>query len=169
MRTTFRRAIATAGALACLECVGTSEVLTEDSAGDRGGDEAGDTAADAAASGDAAADAAAETDAEAEVAGCDDGFMAGLLCCDGRCVNPLNDPAHCGGCGRPCSDPLPFCLGGSCQERPCSSSGCGRGTFCCGTSCCTAGQVCCNVDGTGPSAGPACYDEYCPGGCPPCL
>jgi hypothetical protein len=139
-----------------------------------------DADADADGDGDADADAEAEAEAEAEagadadadvpdVSACDAVCMTGLECCDGRCVNPLHDPSHCGGCGHPCAEPQPFCDVGLCAGRPCESgTTCDPGRSCCGISCCTTGQVCCVVEGPGPIGGPGCYDGVCPGGCPLC-
>jgi hypothetical protein len=148
-----------------LECV--PDIVTDADA-DADGD--GDADADADADGDADADADADGDADVpDAAECPDACMTGLECCDGRCVNPLHDPAHCGGCGRPCAEPLPFCNLGSCARRPCESgTTCDPGRSCCGIECCTASQLCCVVEGPGPIGGPGCYDGVCPGGCPLC-
>lgn len=111
-----------------------------------------------------AADAADSVDAPA----CEGGCMTGLTCCGGRCVNLQHDPAHCSRCGNACTGATPFCAMGACAARPCDVMCIGT-KFCCGGNCCDLGQVCCQVDGPGPSGGPACYDGVCPGGCPPCL
>lgn len=53
---------------------------------------------------------------------------AGLVCpadrlaCDGQCIDPSNDPKHCGGC-LPCSRAGLFC-----QEKQCVDVGCSDGT-----------------------------------------
>jgi hypothetical protein len=41
------------------------------------------------------------------------GGCGGLLCCGTRCVDPMNDPNNCGGCGRACP-PGNVCSGGNC-------------------------------------------------------
>jgi hypothetical protein len=107
------------------------------------------------------------TDA-ADAPGCEEGCMAGLICCDERCVNPMHDPEHCSACGNPCTGSTPFCASGLCTARPCEIDCIGT-RFCCGMSCCDMEQICCEVDGPGPGMGPACYDGFCPGGCPLCL
>ena len=96
--------------------------------------------------------------------------MSGLTCCDGRCANLYSDPANCSGCGAACPEATPFCAGSACTGIPCDGPGtdCGDEQFCCGIHCCRPGQICCNVDGPGPTSGPGCYDSFCPGGCPLC-
>jgi len=95
--------------------------------------------------------------------------MSGLNCCGGRCVNLLHDPAHCSACGSACPPSTPFCDTGSCTRPPCDpGTVCIGIMLCCGLSCCASHEVCCEVDGPGPSFGPACYDYFCPGGCPLC-
>src|SRR5262245_37148181 len=56
-----------------------------------------------------------------------DGAAPGIVCA-GRCVDPLNDPAHCGGCGRACM-PGEACVGGTCQAN------CPMGTTFCSGAC----------------------------------
>lgn len=84
----------------------------------------------------------------------------GFVCCDGSCVNTRNDIHNCGHCGVVCSGAQPFCDGTSCTTAPCMP-GCG------------AGQLCCNVQGPGPSRGPMCTTPTdggtCPLGCPLCV
>ncbi len=64
-------------------------------------------------------DAAGELGTEAGVGPC------ATVVCGGRCVDTASDPAHCGGCGRPCGGATPACLGGSCS---CPTAGrCGGG------------------------------------------
>ncbi len=41
------------------------------------------------------------------------GGTAALVPCSGRCVDPLNDNAHCGGCGKPCAANT-GCVDGQC-------------------------------------------------------
>ena len=107
----------------------------------------------------------------ADVGGCrtTEDCMSGLTCCEGRCANLFNDPANCSECGAACPETRPFCSGGSCESIPCEGGPtCVGEQFCCGMTCCRPGQVCCNVDGPGPTGGPGCYDSFCPGGCPLC-
>lgn len=40
--------------------------------------------------------------------------LPGRSFCDGRCVDPLTDPMHCGACGLQCPDTAPTCLCGAC-------------------------------------------------------
>jgi hypothetical protein len=84
----------------------------------------------------------------------------GFICCDGACVNVRNDIHNCGGCGNVCSAPNDFCDGQKCAAPPCSPA--------CGSS-----ELCCNVQGAGPSRGPMCTaptdSGTCPPGCPLCL
>jgi hypothetical protein len=83
----------------------------------------------------------------------------GFSCCDNRCVNLNNDIHNCGACGNVCSGPQPFCDGTACAPAPCSPA-------------CPVDQLCCNVQGPGPTRGPACYaptaQGTCPLGCPLC-
>lgn len=84
----------------------------------------------------------------------------GFICCDGACVNTRNDIHNCGGCGVVCSAPDDYCDGQKCASPPCSPS-------------CGSGQLCCVVNGPGPSRGPECDAPTdggtCPPGCPLCL
>ncbi|MBL8922148.1 MAG: hypothetical protein JNJ54_25080 [Myxococcaceae bacterium] len=58
------------------------------------------------------------------------------LCCQGRCVDPAQDPAHCGACGRACTNGLctPSSFGGQATCLPAAPGGCVQtcmqGTFC---------------------------------------
>ena len=106
-------------------------------------------------------------DAPADAPGCE-GECGGGLCCDGRCVNPVFDPDHCGGCGAACPVENPFCSGGTCMPRPCETV-CTGITTCCGSLCCEMDQICCIVQHAGPVDGPECHDGFCPMGCPLCL
>lgn len=48
----------------------------------------------------------------------------GLLECDGQCVDPLSDAAHCGGCNTTCGE-------GTCDAGSCQPAECGEGlTWC---------------------------------------
>src|SRR5258708_5104326 len=38
-----------------------------------------------------------------------------IFCTDEGCVDPLSDPAHCGGCS-PCPAERPICASGKCQD-----------------------------------------------------
>src|SRR5579859_1769048 len=95
----------------------------------------------------------------------------GFTCCGGKCVNPNNDIANCGGCGNRCTGAHPFCNGGQCGTPPCTATGCAGTTFCCGEQCCAEGQLCCDVPGP-VERGPACTAPVggtCPVGCPLCI
>jgi hypothetical protein len=91
-------------------------------------------------------------------------------CCAGKCVNPMNDPTNCGGCGVQCKGPTPYCEG-MCQATPCDrDGGCGNGS-CCGSNCCLSGDLCCSPQGP-LDQGPVCYtptadQPTCPQGCAP--
>lgn len=84
----------------------------------------------------------------------------GLTCCDGACVNLRNDIHNCGSCGNACSGAQPYCNGTACAPAPCSPA-------------CDNGTLCCDVQGPGPSRGPACTAPTdggtCPLGCPLCV
>ena len=88
---------------------------------------------------------------------CDAGACGfGLTCCGNKCVNQNNDPQNCGMCGNKCTGGKPMCQGGQCAASACMPM-------------CTASQVCCIVDGPGPTQPPKCYDgDTCPVGCPLC-
>lgn len=58
--------------------------------------------------------------------GCD----APAISCAGECVDPLNDPEHCGGCGVVCADVQ--CVAGDCQYP---IDVCPEGLSACGPSC----------------------------------
>lgn len=105
---------------------------------------------------------------------CADCAANGTTCCGDACRNLTNDILNCGACGHACTGTHPFCNAGTCQEAPCADPGlaCKNG-FCCGQVCCADGQLCCDVAGPGPSAGPKCVDAAanggtCPVGCPLC-
>lgn len=97
----------------------------------------------------------------------------GTTCCADACTNLDNDPFNCGGCGKVCPGPHPFCNYGNCDVPPCSMppqppppDG-----FCCGASLCQSGQLCCEVN-MGPSMlqcfTPTLQQPTCPIGCPLC-
>jgi hypothetical protein len=97
---------------------------------------------------------------------------APFMCCGGECINPLNDTRHCGMCNNACPN-NPFCDNGKCGAPPCDGIGCIGTHFCCGATCCKIGDLCCQVDGPGPSSGPKCVTPTttmptCPLGCPLC-
>jgi len=97
----------------------------------------------------------------------------GFICCSGACVNPNNDILNCGHCGQTCAGPDAFCAAGTCGQPPCLRGAlCPDPTTCCASQCCSAGQLCCDVPGPGPSIGPRCTDPIggtCPKGCPACI
>jgi hypothetical protein len=143
------------------------DVPDQDTPAETPGDSPADPPADSPA--DTPADEPVEDGTDAvDAPGCEEGCMSGLSCCDDRCVNPLHDPAHCSGCGSACTNATPFCDSGTCTVRPCEVECIGT-MFCCGGNCCDLDQICCQVDGPGPGIGPACYDGFCPGGCPMCV
>jgi hypothetical protein len=98
----------------------------------------------------------------------------GTQCCNGKCVNLMNDPYNCGTCAAFCPGPYPYCDYGQCGKPPCDApSPPPPGTFCCGQSYCQPSQLCCAVEGPGPWAGPICFaptpaQPTCPIGCPLC-
>ena len=80
----------------------------------------------------------------------------GLSCCGGGCMNLQNDPLNCGSCGHVCTGATSMCLAGACSAPACGVV-------------CEPGEVCCAVDGPGPSRPPQCFaGTTCPVGCPAC-
>jgi hypothetical protein len=77
----------------------------------------------------------------------------GLSCCDGQCVNLMNDIHNCGQCGVVCNGAQPYCANG-CAVAPCEPP-------------CGGGQLCCDVRGPGPQPGPTCTTPTPSGTCPP--
>ena len=55
---------------------------------------------------------------------CDEGLMR----CDGACVDPQTDAAHCGGCGQPCPTSS-RALVGACEAGACVEEACPEGSF----------------------------------------
>ena len=88
---------------------------------------------------------------------CNNGACAiGLQCCSDACVNQNNDPLNCGGCGVHCTGSTSMCQAGQCVAPTCAPA-------------CTSTQVCCEIDGPGPSGPPKCIEgTTCPVGCPLC-
>lgn len=74
------------------------------------------------------------TDADAEVTP-DAGPCPGLVC-EGRCVEPRTNPAHCGRCGRACAAGA-TCVDGNCRpaSRPDAAVVCATGESRCGEYC----------------------------------
>ncbi|MCB9583404.1 MAG: hypothetical protein H6717_40605 [Polyangiaceae bacterium] len=100
------------------------------------------------------------------------GCPLGTTCCNDQCVNLMNDPHNCGTCGNVCGVAPQYCSGGVCGKPPCFGQPPSAG-FCCGTHVCTDAQLCCDVQGPGPSMGPICFtptpnQKTCPIGCPLC-
>jgi hypothetical protein len=101
------------------------------------------------------------------------GCAGGTTCCGGKCVNLQNDPFNCGSCGSACAASPPYCSG-VCQAPPCFAPTLPPpGSFCCGQNHCKQGQLCCDVQGPGPTGGPVCHtpsaaQPTCPIGCPLC-
>ena len=87
------------------------------------------------------------------------------VCCEGRCVDPRNDPSNCGRCDATCSKSAPFCDGGTCITTPCETA-CADDETCCGTACCGSGTICCRFDGP-VRTGPTCVTPTDAGTCPP--
>lgn len=116
------------------------------------------------------ADAGPRDAGQLDAGDCDGGCGEFRACCDGTCVNPVNNPQHCGACGTVCSGSTPYCQE-TCQATPCSIGGCPNGATCCGASCCGAGEICC--DSEGPVGGfaicfkPTAESPTCPSGCAP--
>lgn len=74
------------------------------------------------------ADALPNSDASSDGGDTGAGCLADQLECDGRCVERLSDPDHCGGCNQPCTgDDL--CVQGQCEEA------CDDGLTVCGGTC----------------------------------
>lgn len=96
-----------------------------------------------------------EPPADTECVVAADCTIAGLECCEGRCVNVGNDPFNCGACGVQCEGETPFCSG-TCQPSACTET-CGQGQLCC-------------LQMAGPGS-VGCADPIagtCPVGCPQC-
>lgn len=90
------------------------------------------------------------------------GCFAPLLQCGPMCVDPLNNPAHCGGCGQPC--PMGrWCVNGTCQIT------CAPGTQACGPRCVnTQNDVFnCGACSTMCAPGERCVAGACQVACPP--
>ncbi len=104
-------------------------------------------------------DSGGGTDSGADSGGgpCDAGACApGLACCGDACINEQNDPLNCGGCGTKCEGKTSMCLNGKCQAPTCKPA-------------CAGGDVCCEIQGPGPSGPPKCEPgPTCPVGCPLC-
>jgi hypothetical protein len=94
------------------------------------------------------------------------------LCCNGECIDPFNDPRNCNGCNKQCAGPHPFCGNAVCSQPPCVTNIDCMSGFCCGARCCTYGQLCCDINGAGPTKlecfTPTAVAPTCPGGCVGC-
>ena len=129
-----------------------------------------DSAVDTGARTDAGADTGADTGTGADAGDCPGGCDIGRSCCDGECVNMMNDPRHCGACATPCDAAGEFCQGGSCTDIPCTGGTCTGADNCCGDECCGAGEICCDPQGpivTGPECTTPNDRGTCPQGCAP--
>ncbi|MFO0605401.1 MAG: hypothetical protein U0324_19630 [Polyangiales bacterium] len=82
--------------------------VTPDAPRDAAIDVAMEAAMDAAT--EVAMEAAADVATDAPSPRCD----AGMFVCEGRCVDPMRDLAHCGGCDLPCPAGALACVGGAC-------------------------------------------------------
>ena len=100
------------------------------------------------------------------VAGCsttnDNQCGAGLVECNGDCVNDKAHPSHCGGCGIVCESPQ-VCNAGSCSDS------CAGNFVACGRSCVDLSVDAENCGGCGTkcNAGASCVAGKCTGGNPP--
>lgn len=99
--------------------------------------------------------------------------QAPFVCCGDVCVNPQNDPSHCGDCKKVCDAAAPYCDDGGCGTPPCNTPKLCGAAICCGTACCQAGEICCHVPGS-VDMGPICQKPdaqtgTCSKGCPNCV
>lgn len=91
-----------------------------------------------------------EADAEAGLCG-EEKCPYPFMCCSGHCIDPRNDPDHCGACEIVCaSDPghLRYCHKSACSAPACAdaaAAGCDGGAACCGEACCATGEYCCDA------------------------
>ncbi len=95
----------------------------------------------------------------------------GLKCCNGVCVNKVNDFLNCGQCGLKCTGAHPFCDGDGCGIPACYAKSCTPDQQCCGTYCCAANELCCFDFTVGPGklrCWPPTQQGSCPPGCPDC-
>jgi Chaperone of endosialidase/Stigma-specific protein, Stig1 len=102
---------------------------------------------------------------------CSPACEGGFLCCNGQCIDPSNNPEHCGDCSTTCSGQTPFCGHGKCGVPVCDQE-CSNGS-CCGNQCCTGAQICCEVDGPVDVPTrcftPTASQPTCPPGCLTCV
>ncbi len=104
---------------------------------------------------DTAPDVVFDSNTDGGPCGAGGGCGAGLTCCGDTCRNTQNDPLNCGGCGTTCSGSTSMCLGGSCAAPVCSPT-------------CGGSQICCEIDGPGPTHFACVAGPTCPIGCPSC-
>jgi hypothetical protein len=98
---------------------------------------------------------------------CQNCSMPSFLCCNGQCIDSLNDINNCGQCAHKCGGQNPYCNLGACGMPPCNGVTCLGGQLCCGDQCCNAGYLCCDVPGP-VSSGPSCQlPDPMTGTCPP--
>jgi len=53
------------------------------------------------------------------------------ICCGGVCIDPLTDPANCGGCGNDCDEQVVNVSAARCVEGTCDYAGCAAGYLDC--------------------------------------
>jgi hypothetical protein len=85
------------------------------------------------------------------------------ICCDGRCIDPMGDPRHCGACATDCTTDTMHgsCAGGVCVA--CTSDGdCDDGIECTADSCTTDGS-CTHTPDDGLCPGPTSAEWDCLG------
>ncbi len=93
--------------------------------------------------------------------GCGLDCFAGQICCDGVCLDPLDDDQNCGGCGVVCND-NENCVNGVCQQPgPCDA--CQADEVCCEDMCVDilSNDDHCGACGIECPAGTDCIDGLC--------
>jgi len=89
----------------------------------------------------------------------------GLSCCEGGCIDTVNDPDNCGFCNNVCP-PGESCLGSACQPPTgCEGGGCIPGDSCCGDICAnlqTSNAFCGNCE-TACAPDESCVNGVCEG------
>jgi hypothetical protein len=102
---------------------------------------------------------------------------AALACCGGRCVDPRNDPAHCGSCEISCggNHTAAVCNNGLCSTKceagwgdclaapGCETNLAEEGVKICGSTCIPSASCCTSDDCVFPPAPAACFVATCSG------